>query len=317
MLDAAALPPRIHAWDALPDPAEVAAAPRRLMALHAHPDDEASKGAGTVALYSRQGVRCTLVTATGGEEGDILNAEMDRPEVAQRLEQIRLEELEDSVEICGYDAAYLLGYRDSGMPDSEANARPDAFANVDEHEALARLVRLVRAERPHVILGYDDHHFYPHPDHVMVYRLGLELWNAAADADFAYDGVDLGEPWAPAKLYWFHWSMSRVAAIHAEFERRGWESPFKEWVKVRPADGDDAITTQIEVGDLMDVRRAALVAHRTQVDPQSFWLRLPDDVLRELHPYDDFVLARERTGIPPWGGGGIESDLFDGIPAGS
>ena len=313
MLETAALPPRIHPWDQPPDPGVVDTAPLRLMALHAHPDDEASKGAGTVAMYASRGVRCTLVTATGGEEGEILNSEMDRPEVAERLHQIRLAELEDSVEICGYAAAYMLGYRDSGMPESEANARPEAFANAGTREALARLVRLVRAERPQVVLGYDDHHFYPHPDHVMVYKLGLELWDAAGDPDFAFDGFDLGEPWAPQKLYWFHWSMKRMAMIHAEFERRGWESPFGEWVKNRPVEGDEAITTQIDVGDYMDVRRAALVAHRTQVDPQSLWLRLPDDVLRDLHPFDDFVLARDRTGLPPWEGGVVESDLFAGI----
>lgn len=317
MLETAALPPRLHPWDHLPDPAAVAAAPMRLMALHAHPDDEASKGPGTVAMYSRRGVRCTLVTATGGEEGDILNAEMDRPEVAERLQQIRLEELEDSVEICGYAAGYLLGFRDSGMPESEANSRPEAFANADPTEVLARAVRLVRAERPHVILGYDDHHFYPHPDHVMVYRLGLALWGAAGDPDFTYDGIELGEPWAPQKLYWFHWSMRRMASIHEEFERRGWDSPFGHWVKDRPIEGDDAITTQIDVGAFMDVRRSALVAHKTQVDPQSLWLRLPDDVLRDLHPYDDYVLARDRTGRPPWEGGAVESDLFTGVTVGA
>lgn len=315
MLETAALPPRIHSWEQLPDPADVDAAPRRLMALHAHPDDEASKGPGTVAMYTRSGVRCTLVTATGGEEGDILNAEMDKPEVVEHLDRIRLEELEDSVEICGYAAAYLLGYRDSGMPDSDANARPDAFANVDLNEALARLVRLVRAERPHVILGYDDHHFYPHPDHIMVYRLGLEIWDAAGDPDFTYAGIDLGEPWVPQKLYWFHWSLKRIVAIHEEFERRGWESPFAHWVENRPSEVDDPITTQIDVGEYMDVRRAALVAHRTQVDPQSMWLRLPDDVLRDIHPYDDYVLARDRTGLPPWDGRTIETDLFAGVRA--
>jgi len=310
------LPPGLFHWYSRPDPAEVTSAELRLMALHAHPDDEASKGAGTVARYAARGVRCTLVTATGGEEGDILNSAMAAEAgVAERIDEIRLEELSEAVAVCGYAAAYLLGFRDSGMADSEANARPEALANADHDEAVGRLVSVIRAERPHVLLGYDDHKRYPHPDHVAVHRLGLEAWDAAGDPDFAVDGIDLGEPWTPQKLYWFHWSFARVRRMHEEFTRRGWESPFGEWVE-HGIDEDHAVTSQIDVSDLMDVRRKALVAHRTQIDPDSWWLRLPDDVLADLHPHEDYVLARDRTGALGAGGLGPDSpetDIFSGV----
>ncbi|MBT8201396.1 MAG: PIG-L family deacetylase, partial [Acidimicrobiia bacterium] len=142
---------------------------RRLLVVHAHPDDEASKTAGTVATYADQGVRCVLITATGGEEGEVLNPVLDQPETQARLAEIRREELDASVRILGYTGLVLLGYRDSGMPDSEANARPDAFINIDEDEVVGRLVEIIRTEKPQVILGYDDHRHYQHPDHLRVH----------------------------------------------------------------------------------------------------------------------------------------------------
>src|SRR5271155_5313832 len=109
-----------------------------LLSVHAHPDDEASKGAGTVARYHAEGVHTVLVTATGGEEGDILNPAMDSPEIRANIHAIRMGELEDAVSIIGYDEVVLLGYRDSGMPESASNLHPDAFAQADLDEAVGR-----------------------------------------------------------------------------------------------------------------------------------------------------------------------------------
>jgi mycothiol S-conjugate amidase len=100
-----------------------------LLTVHAHPDDESSKGAGTVARYHDEGVRTVLVTCTGGEAGDILNPAMDRPEVAADLPAVRRRELARAAEIIGYDEVVMLGYRDSGMPGTPANEHPEAFAN--------------------------------------------------------------------------------------------------------------------------------------------------------------------------------------------
>ena len=108
----------------------------RLLAIHAHPDDEASKGAGTIAKYHAEGARCVLVCCTGGEAGDVLNPAMDRPEVRDNIAEVRRAELDQAAEIIGYDEVVMLGYRNSGMPDSDDNAHPDAFVNAPLKEAI-------------------------------------------------------------------------------------------------------------------------------------------------------------------------------------
>jgi mycothiol S-conjugate amidase len=282
------------------------AEPLCILQVHAHPDDESSKGAGTVARYHDEGVRTVLVCCTGGEEGDILNPALDLDEVRERLHEVRLEELAVATKIIGYDEVVMLGYRDSGMPDSEANARPDAFANAPMPEAVGRLVEVIRRERPQVIVTYgDDQQGYPHPDHLMVHDITIPAWDAAGDPD-AYP--ELGEPWTPSKLYYSVWSRTRMVATHEAFGRLGLESPFTDdWFK-RPSQ-DDRITTQVSLKGYEDVRFEALLAHGTQVDPNSpFWFGLPREVSRGIHPFDDYVLALSRvpSDLP-------EDDLFAGL----
>lgn len=281
-------------------------ADRCLLSIHAHPDDEASKGASTVAKYKTEGVRAVLVTCTGGEEGDILNPAMDLPEVRADLAAVRQRELEAASALIGYDDVILLGYRDSGMPESEANARPDAFANADLDEAVARLVEIIRRERPQVILTYgDDQQGYPHPDHLRVHDISLPAFDLAGDQTYR---PDLGEPFTPLKMYYSVWSRARVEATHNKFVELGLESPFSDDWFTRP-NQDDRVTTSIDIGPWFDVRLEALLAHATQVDPDSaFWFGLPRDIARSVHPYEDYILAHSRveTQLP-------ETDLFAGI----
>ncbi|MCB1004954.1 MAG: mycothiol conjugate amidase Mca [Acidimicrobiales bacterium] len=279
---------------------------RCLLTVHAHPDDEASKGAGTVARYHAAGVRCVLVTCTGGEAGDILNSAMDRPEVRADLAAVRRAELAEAAAIIGYDEVVLLGYRDSGMPDSEANADPANFANAPFDEAVDRLVEVIRRERPQVLVTYNDEQSgYPHPDHLRVHDISLPAFDLAGDPTHR---PDLGEPWAPSKLYYTVWSKTRLEQIHQAMLDLGLESPFTEEWFARPWQ-DERITTSVAVGEHYLVRKRALLAHATQVDPDSpFWFGLPDDVAAGVHPFDDYVLARSRveTAMP-------EDDLFAGI----
>ena len=282
------------------------AEPLCLLAVHAHPDDESSKGAGTVARYQAEGIRSVLVCCTGGEEGDILNPALDLPEVRERIADVRREELEVATKVIGYEEVVMLGYRDSGMPDSEANARPEAFANAPLEESVGRLVAIIRHERPQVIVTYsDDQQGYPHPDHLMVHDISLPAFAAAGDPD-AYP--EAGDPWQPSKLYYTVWSWARMLATHEKFVELGLESPFTEdWFK-RPSQ-DERITTQVSLEGYEDVRIEALLAHGTQVDPNSpFWFGLPRDVSRQIHPFDDYVLAESRvpTQLP-------EDDLFAGL----
>jgi mycothiol S-conjugate amidase len=277
-----------------------------LMTVHAHPDDEASKGAPTVAKYHAQGVHTVLVCCTGGEEGDILNPAMDKPEVRDNLHAVRLQELERSAEAIGYDEVVLLGYRDSGMPDSEANKRPDCFANAPEAEAVGRLVREIRRTSPQVLVTYsDDQGGYQHPDHLRDHDVSVKAFEAAADPD-AYP--ELGPPWQVLKLYYTMWSKVRMQAMHEKFGELGLQSPFDDRWFERPWQ-DDRITTQVDIREHADVRRSALLAHATQIDPESpFWFGLPPEVAREIHPYDDYELARSlvESEAP-------EDDLFAGV----
>ena len=278
----------------------------RMMTIHAHPDDESSKGAGSVALYSDAGVKATLVCCTGGEEGDILNPAMDLPEVRENIGSVRPDELSKAAEIIGYEKVHYLEYRDSGMPDSQANNNPDCFANAPLEEAVERLVRIIRKDKPHVIVTYpDDQQGYQHPDHLKVYDISIPAWEAAGDAT---KFPDSGEPWTPLKLYYTTWSRARIEALHAMFQRLELESPFNDAWFERPSQ-DHRITTKIDVSDHSQRRTDALLAHATQVDPDSpFWFGLPSDKSAEAYPWDDYILAFNRVGPVV-----EETDLFEGL----
>lgn len=303
--------------------------PLCLLTVHAHPDDESSKGAGTVARAHAEGIRTVLVCCTGGEEGDILNPALDTPEVRARLADLRLEELERAAAIIGYDDVVLLGYRDSGMPGTEANARPDSFAQAPLDEAVGRLVAAVRRSRPQVMVIYgDEQSGYPHPDHLRVHEVGRAAFEVVGDPT-RYP--DAGPAWQPSKLYYTVFAASRFRKIHEKFEELGLESPFdeawrKRWDEIPP----EPVSTVVDISDFADVRREALLAHATQVDPNSrFWFGLPPEVMRTIHPVDDYRLAatagpdgieflpadsvgaRLDPGQAP--AEGLETDLFTGV----
>ena len=286
-------------------------APLCLLSVHAHPDDEASKGAATIAQLAADGVKTVLVCCTGGEAGDILNPAMDSEEVKARIGEIRMEELRDSVDAIGYEVLELLGYRDSGMPDSEHNAHPECFAQAPLEEAVGRLVKLIREHKPHVIITYgDDQRGYPHPDHLRVHEISIIAFDAAGDPD---QYPELGEPWQPLKMYYSTWSRARMVAMHEKFIELGMESPYDEKWFDRPSQ-DHLITTRINIHEHWDVRTKALLAHRTQIDPTSkFWFGLPPEAMRDVYPFDDYALARSLVDLPERGEGEVEDDLFDGI----
>jgi mycothiol S-conjugate amidase len=285
--------------------------PLCVLSVHAHPDDEASKGSATIARYHDEGVHTVLVCCTGGEAGDVLNPAVDTPHVRANLPAVRLEELRASADAIGYDVVHVLGYHDSGMPDTDVNERHDNFANAPLDEAVERLVRIIRKERPQVIVTYaEDREFYPHPDHIRVYEISLPAFEAAGDPNRF---PEAGTPWEPSKMYFMGFSRRRVQAMHDEMIRRGEESPYAQWFERGMPDNDSRYTTFVDVGAWLHRRRAALLAHRTQVDPEGHWMRLPDDVIREIFPWDEYVLSYSRVGpVPP---PEPEDDLFAGVRA--
>ena len=276
------------------------------MTVHAHPDDEASKGAPTVARYHAEGVRCVLVCCTGGEEGEILNPALAGATMADRLAEVRAAELERAAEVIGYDDVVMLGYRDSGMEGSESNAHPACFARADLDEAVDRLVAVIRRERPQVMVTYpEDQGSYRHPDHLQVHAITVPAFERSGMAEHR---PELGEPWTPSKLYYTMWSRRRVEERHQAFVDLGLESPYGEkWFQQKSQ--DHLITTQVPVDGFIDARINGLLAHATQIDPEStFWFGLPSDVERSIHLYDDYILARgPRPAELP------ERDLFEGL----
>jgi mycothiol S-conjugate amidase len=285
----------------------------RLMAVHAHPDDESSKGAATMARYVRSGADVMVCTLTGGERGDILNKAMDRPEIRANLPAVRREEMARAREILGVRQRFL-GFTDSGLPEGDPPPPlPEgSFALQKLEDAAEPLVRIVREFRPHVMLTYDENGGYPHPDHVMTHQVSVEAFDAAADPD-RYPGS--GEPWQPLKLYYFvSFHKARFTALHEEMERRGLESPYAEWFK-RWDDEDRAasrpeleITTRFPCAGFFGIRDQALIAHATQIDPESSWFACPLEVQRAAWPTEDYHLARSMvdTELP-------EDDLFAGV----
>jgi mycothiol S-conjugate amidase len=287
----------------------------RLLAVHAHPDDESSKGAASMARYVAEGVDVVVATCTGGERGDILNPAMERPDVRERLTEIRREEMEHARRILGVRQEWL-GFVDSGLPegvmDGTAAADPPlpegCFARLPLAAAAGPLVRLVREFRPHVITTYDENGGYPHPDHIMCHRVSVEAFDAAGDPD-RYPG--LGEPWQPLKLYYhMGFNRPRLVALHEAMLAHGLESPFAEWLQ-RWEDREDhsrRITTRVPCADYFEIRDQALLAHATQIDPTGFWFAIPLTIQRDVWPTDDYELARSLVDSTP-----PEDDLFAGI----
>ena len=281
------------------------------MHVHAHPDDESSKGAATTARYVAEGVDVHVVTCTGGERGSVLNPQMDRPDVLANLSEIRRQEMSAARDILGVTQDWL-NFVDSGFPEGDPPPPlPDGcFAVVPLQESAAALVRLMRSFRPHVVTTYDENGGYPHPDHIRCHEVTVAAFDAAGSSD-AYP--DAGPPWQPRKLYYHHsFHRARIQALHDEMLRRGLESPYVEWLaKWEPDPAHDArITTQVPCADWFPVRDRALLAHATQVDPDGAWFACPLEVHQAAWPTEDYELVRSSVQSER-----PEDDLFAGLRA--
>lgn len=281
----------------------------RLMNVHAHPDDESSKGAATTARYVAEGVDVHVVTCTGGERGSVLNPNMDRPDVLANISDIRRAEMERARQILGVTQDWL-GFVDSGWPEGDPKPPlPDGcFAAVPLEEPTRELVRLMRSFRPHVVTTYDENGGYPHPDHIRCHEVTVAAFAAAADTD-AFPEV--GAVWQPLKLYYHHsFHRERTQALSDAMVARGLESPYAERLAEWKPDPVHAarITTRVPCADYFDVRDRALIAHATQIDPEGAWFAVPAAVQREAWPTEDFELVTSLvdTQVP-------EDDLFAGV----
>lgn len=312
-------------------------AARRLLAVHAHPDDETIGTGGVMAKAAAEGHGVVLVTCTRGELGEIVDPGLDTPANRRRLAEIRADELEAALDALRVDTWENLGYRDSGMMDTPGNHDPRSFWQADLDDAIRRLVWLVRVHRPDVVTHYNDFGGYGHPDHIRAHQVAVGAFFRAGDPEWYPEQVapehggsgpaarDGGlEPWAPSKLYEQAIARSRREAMAARAEAAGmttWWSPpadadpaemarWEEFMRRSTVD-DAAITTRIDVRAHADQRWAALLAHRTQISPtQSPLLALGQDALAELWGEETFILRASRV---PLGTDLPETDLFAGL----
>ncbi|MGD7706469.1 mycothiol conjugate amidase Mca [Microlunatus sp. Y2014] len=285
--------------------------PLRLLHVHAHPDDESSKGAATSARYVSEGVQVLVATCTGGERGSILNPAMERPDILANITEVRRKEMDRARDILGIEQTWL-GFVDSGLPEGDPlPPLPDGcFAVQDLEVATAPLVKVIRKFRPQVMTTYDERGGYPHPDHIMCHRISVEAYEAAADPT-RYP--ELGEPWEVSKLYYhFGWHYERFVALDQAMKERGLESPYAERLAswVREPEWEARVTTRVECGDWFGVRDQALLAHATQVDPNGAFFAVPLEVVQQAWPTEDYQLVSSRIDAPV-----PEEDLFARVVA--
>jgi mycothiol S-conjugate amidase len=288
----------------------------RLMTVHAHPDDESSKGAATCARYVAEGAEVMVVTCTGGEAGSILNPAMDRPEVLADMMGVRRAEMARAAEILGVQHRWL-GFIDSGLP--EGDPKPPlpegCFALQPLEVPTEALVRVMREFRPHVVVTYDENGGYPHPDHIRCHEVSMAAWEACGDPDRF---PDAGDPWQPLKLYYSHgFTKARIVAFHEALLADGLESPWVEWLErwdesARPDPGT-RVTTRVRCAEYFPVRDQALLAHATQIDPNGRWFSMPIEMQQRVWPTEEYELARSLVGDPEQTESLEDGDLFAGV----
>ncbi|WP_335940608.1 N-acetyl-1-D-myo-inositol-2-amino-2-deoxy-alpha-D-glucopyranoside deacetylase [Streptomyces sp. PTD5-9] len=289
---------------------------RRLLLVHAHPDDESINNGATMARYAAEGARVTLVTCTLGEEGEVIPPALARL-AADRDDALgphRRGELAAAMRELGVTDHRFLGgpgrYRDSGMMGAEQNHRPGSFWSADVDEAAAHLVTVIRSVRPQVLVAYDPDGGYGHPDHIQAHRVAMRAAELAADP--AYTAVP-GDPHTIAKIYW-----NRVPrpVVEAGFARLRETAPdaFPGIAAVEDVPGvvDEArITTRIDGSAHAEAKRAAMRAHATQIVVDGDFFALSNDLGQPVLTTEYYELARGVPGAPE---GLLEDDLFAGVP---
>jgi N-acetyl-1-D-myo-inositol-2-amino-2-deoxy-alpha-D-glucopyranoside deacetylase len=290
---------------------------RRLILVHAHPDDESITSGATMAKYVAEGAQVTLVTCTLGEEGEILIPEMAHlaAGLEDKLGQHRITELDAAMKELNVTDWRLLGgpgtFRDSGMIGTTANERKDNFWQTDLLVATKHLVKIIREMKPQVLITYDDFGGYGHPDHIQAHRVATYAVTLAAAPTFE---LELGEPWEVQKVYWTAFPKSVIRAGITELKAAGDTSEFaaQDPNSIPFACDDELITTVIDAGDFAEAKVAALKAHVTQISMEDGFFALSNNLGSRILGSEYYRLAKgEKAG--PFNDAGQENDLFNGV----
>ena len=290
---------------------------RRLLLVHAHPDDETIQSGVTMARYAAQGAHVTLVTCTLGEEGEVLVPELAHlaADKDDRLGEHRVGELAAAMEALGVRDYRFLGgpgrYRDSGMMGLPTNDRPDCFWQADLDEASGYLVDVIREVRPQVVVAYDENGGYGHPDHIQAHRVAMRAVELAADPAYA-DGA----PWQVAKVYWGATPQSDWEQMVRAMKESG-DSSFEEWDVEAGGElpdfvvPDDLVTTAIDAMEHVDAKLAAMRAHATQITVDGPFFALSNNLGNEVWGVEHYRLVH-GTPAGDRDDRGRETDLFAG-----
>ncbi|SNR63050.1 N-acetyl-1-D-myo-inositol-2-amino-2-deoxy-alpha-D-glucopyranoside deacetylase [Blastococcus mobilis] len=294
---------------------------RRILLVHAHPDDETINNGATMARYVAEGAQVTLLTCTLGEEGEILVPELAQlaADQADQLGGYRIWELRGAMDALGVTDIRFLGgagrYRDSGMMGVPANGHPRAFWNADLDEAVAHAVAVVREVRPQVVVTYDENGGYGHPDHIQAHRVAMGAVAAAADPAYR---PDLGEAWTVAKVYWCCVPRSVLQQGIEAMAAAGDETLFQG---VTSADDipfavpDDVVTAAVDGTAFSSHKDAAMRAHPTQILVDGPFFALSNNLGLEVLGVEYYRLVQGERGPAGPGPEGWEDDLFAGLPA--
>ena len=274
---------------------------RRLLLVHAHPDDESLATGGTMARYAAEGARVTLVTCTRGEQGEIVPEDLRHLGTGKLLADVRCDELAEAVKHLGVDDARFLGpYEDSGMIGTPENERATAFWNADLDEAAAHLVKVIHETRPQVVVTYDENGGYGHPDHIQAHRVTLLAVEAAKPE------------WSVSKVYHCAWGgAERRRRERDDYEAAGRPGGFDLPDPATAHEPAAPPTTAIDIAPYLDTKLTAIAAHRTQVTVVAPFFALSDNVAHEAFGEEQFTLAHGTPG--PVGATGMENDLFAGV----
>lgn len=278
---------------------------RSLLAVEAHPDDESIGVGGTLARYAAEGVRTTLVTATRGERGEILDKSLDPKEARPRLGAIREAELREACRILNVSELVILGYQDSDMYGRRWNRSPRAFWRADMHEAIGRVIAVMRRVKPQVVIADNEIGTYGHPDHMNAHRIAVGAFFMASDTKL-YPG---GEAWQPRKLYYRSISVSAARELGEAMRQAGMEGFSENGETWNMATPDERITTRLDVQPYLEQKIAAMRAHRTQVPEDSWFMNVYRSVGPRAWNVEQFERARSLVPAPT-----PEDDLFAGIP---
>jgi N-acetyl-1-D-myo-inositol-2-amino-2-deoxy-alpha-D-glucopyranoside deacetylase len=294
-------------------------ADRRILLVHAHPDDETINNGATMARYVAEGVQVTLLTCTLGEEGEVLVPELEllAPEHADQLGGYRIAELRAAMAALGVTDWRFLGgpgrYRDSGMMGTPANEKPRAFWNADLDEAVGHAVAVVREVRPQVVVTYDENGGYGHPDHIQAHRVAMAAVDRAADRDWR---PDLGEAWDVAKVYWCCVPRSVLREGAEAMAALGEESPFAQLGEIDDipfAVPDELVTAAVDGRPYAGHKDTAMRAHATQITVDGPFFALSNDLGQEVLGVEHYRLVRGERGPAGRAPHGWEDDLFAGL----